>query len=201
MKHFTPKNLKTIVWDVDDVLNELMRNWYESFWRSENPSCKISFDSISENPPHELLGISKQTYLDSLDRFRKSDQAANMRPVSVLREWFELNGPYFYHIALTATPLQTASKTAEWVFRHFGAWIRSINFVPSPREGENIPAFHESKADFLAWWKQADIFVDDNPVNLAEAEALGIHTLCIPQPWNDNKLTLSETLAQLSALR
>jgi len=195
------KTLKTIVWDVDDVLNELMKNWFELYWLSDNPACKITYDNISENPPHQILGMNKQAYLDSLDQFRQSEHAVNMKPVPALIEWFKVNGGNFHHIALTASPLRSASKSSEWVFRHFGAWIRSFNFVPSMRIHENIPAFHNTKADFLRWWQQADIFVDDNPVNLAGAETLGIQTVCIPQPWNSSKHTLAETLEGLANLR
>ncbi len=194
------KGLKTIVWDVDDVLNELMKNWFELFWLPDNPDSQITYNDITENPPHQLLGISNQTYLDSLDEFRWSEHARNMKPVPAILQWFKLNGGNFHHIALTATPLQTASKSADWVFRHYGAWIRSFNFVPSRRVYENITPFYETKADFLQWWQKADIFVDDNPGNLAGAEGLGIRAVCIPQPWNDSKHTLTETLNILTGL-
>jgi 5'(3')-deoxyribonucleotidase len=194
------KGLKTIVWDVDDVLNELMKSWFELFWLPNNPTCKITYDKLSKNPPHQILGVNKQEYLDSLDQFRKSEYALRMRPTPVLVEWFESNGGKFHHIALTSTPLQSAAKSAEWVIRNFGAWIRSFNFVPSMRMHQFIPKYNETKEDFLKWWKKADIFVDDNPVNLSAIEALGIKTICIPQPWNRNKRTLAETLEELTNL-
>lgn len=193
--------MKTIVWDVDDVLNELMKNWFELAWLPYHPYCGISYGDISENPPHNILKISKKEYLDSLDQFRQSDFATNMEPVPSLKMWFDNHGKYFHHIALTATPLKTASKSAEWVIRHFGTWIRSFNFVPSKREQEQLPIFHPTKEYFLRWWGKADIVIDDNPVNLAEAETLGIQTVCMPQPWNHSRFTPEEALEILTSLR
>ncbi len=61
--------MKTIVWDVDDVLNNLMGDWFKK-WRSLHPACTLSYDNISGNPPHELLDINVDEYKHSLDTFR-----------------------------------------------------------------------------------------------------------------------------------
>ena len=62
--------MKTIVWDVDDVLNNLMQSWLETAWLPAHPACQITYRLLTENPPHHLLGISKIEYLQSLDDFR-----------------------------------------------------------------------------------------------------------------------------------
>jgi hypothetical protein len=201
IKKYGRPNLKTIVWDVDDVLNELMREWFTLCWVPDHGDQRITYEDIRENPPHQILGMSRQEYLASLDRFRLSEYAANMYPKPSLIKWFETYGNEFHHVALTATPLKSASKSAAWVMRHFGTWIRSYNFIPSMREHECLRVFHASKEDFLRWWGKADILVDDHPVNLTGAASLGIRAVCMPQPWNSCELNLAQTLELLGDLR
>ena len=192
--------MKTIVWDVDDVLNDLMRTWFERCWAPSHPDCPIGYGQISENPPHELLGVSKSEYLASLDDFRVSEIAREMAPVPEVLVWFRQYGDRFRHAALTATPLHTAPTSAAWVMRHFGAWIRSFHVIPSPRQGEPIPVYDQSKEDFLRWWGQADVLVDDSPLNVASAQALGIGAVLIPRPWNQSQTTFAEALDVLTGL-
>ena len=190
--------MKTIVWDVDDVLRDLMRTWFERWWVPSHPNCPIDYDQISENPPHQLLGISKTAYLASLDQFRLSEVAREMSPVSEVLTWFREHGDRFRHIALTATPLRTAPASAAWVIHHFGQWIRSFHLVPSMRQDEQIPVYDQSKEDFLRWWGKGDILVDDSPLNVGVAQVLGIQTMLIPRPWNQSQLTLVEALDVLT---
>jgi hypothetical protein len=192
--------VKTVAWDVDDVLNDLMRTWFEHYWLPSHRGCPISYDTISENPPHTLLGISISEYLTSLDDFRLSKMAREMNPVPEVLSWFRQHGAHFRHVALTSTPLRATHISAAWVMRHFGWWIRSFNVIPSPRNGEEIPVYDQSKEDFLHWWGRVDILVDDNPFNVAAAQSLGIQTILIPRPWNQSPLTLGEALNTLWGL-
>jgi len=192
--------VKTIIWDVDDVLNDLMRTWFERWWIPSHLGCPITYDQISKNPPHELLGVSKSEYLASLDEFRLSELAREMMPLPEILAWFYQKGDHFRHIALTATSLRTAPVSAAWVMRHFGRWIRSFHLVPSMRQGEKIPVYDQSKEEFLRWWGKGDILVDDNPLNIDVAEVLGIQTVLIPRPWNQSRLTLGEVLCVLTRL-
>lgn len=192
--------MKTIAWDVDDVLNNLMQTWFEHHWMSSHPECPISYDQISENPPHALLGVSISEYLDSLDEFRLSKIAREMHPLLEVLAWFHQYGEHFRHIALTATPLRAAPTSVAWVIRHFGWWIRSFHVVPSPRKGEQIPVYDQSKEDFLRWYGKVDILADDNPLSVAVAQAIGIQAILIPRPWNQSQLTLPETLNTLTDL-
>ena len=111
--------LKTIVWDIDDVLNNLMRRWLEDEWLPGNGDSSVSYADIRENPPCRILGCSLDDYLASLDRFRMT-KAALLDPNPEVLRWFHERGDRFLHVALTATPLVAAPVSAEWVMRHFG---------------------------------------------------------------------------------
>lgn len=191
-------NQPTIIWDVDDVLNSLTQVWFETHWLREHPECSLRYEELVENPPHRLLQVPLGVYLDSLDRFRTTGPFARLEPVAEVLAWFEQHGEAFRHIALTATPLQSASHSAEWVMRLFGRWIRGFCLVPSAREGRPHPRFDLTKAEFITWWGKGDVFVDDNPGNIEAARALGLRTVLIPRPWNECRLTLAQSLQQLT---
>ena len=190
----------TIAWDIDDVLNELMRFWFNKKWLIEYPKCSLKYDEIKENLPHKLLGVSKEKYLTSLDEFRLSMQYRNMQPVLEVKKWFLQNGEFFRHIAITAVPIHAAYVSAEWVLRHFGIWIRTFHFVPSVRKGLRMPQYDKSKKDFLRWFGKVGIFIDDNEANIQDCINLGIKSILFPQPWNRSKLTISETLEMLKGI-
>lgn len=192
--------MQTIAWDVDDVLNDLMRVWFEERWLKEHPGCAIRYEDITENPPYRLLGVSRTEYLHSLDEFRLSDGYQTMSPLPEVKEWFLNHGPHFRHVVLTATSLAAAPASSAWVIRHFGEWIRTFNFIPSKRDGQNIPEYDGSKADFLKWFDKADVFVDDNEANLQGAEQLGMKCVLIPRPWNRGGKSVTEALDTLSGL-
>jgi hypothetical protein len=50
-----------LIWDIDDVLNTLMQQ-YAACGLPENAK-RLSYDELTENPPHRLLRISKEDYL------------------------------------------------------------------------------------------------------------------------------------------
>ena len=189
----------TIVWDVDDVLNDLMAEWFTHVWLPEHPDCLLGYQDLSGNPPHEALGIERDEYLRSLDLFRESERAASMAPAAEVLAWFRANGHRFRHIALTARPLATAPDVAHWVMLHFGTWIRCFGVVPS-RIDSDIPLYDRSKADFLAWLGCGDILIDDSPENIQQAQLLGLKTFMPRQPWNRSPLTMQALLDRLSGL-
>jgi 5'(3')-deoxyribonucleotidase len=188
--------MKTIIWDVDDVLNDLMRDWLETWWLKGHPDSAITYQDISQNPPNNILGISVEEYLASLDVFRNSE-GLKMKPVSEVLDWFEKYGSRFRHIALTAVPLRAADTSAAWVIKYFGKWIRSFNFVPSARQDEVIPVYDKTKANYLQWWGKGDIFIDDNLVNVQNVQELGINAILMPAPWNGNKNSKTDILNSL----
>jgi FMN phosphatase YigB (HAD superfamily) len=189
--------MKTIVWDVDDVLNDLMHAWYEQTWLPKRPQCTWRYEELTENPPHRLLGITRDEYLVSLDAFRASSAGHVLPPVPEVLDWFRRCGHKYRHAVLTATPLASAPSSGAWVLTHFGNWVRSFNFVPSKRETVHSLVYDETKADYLRWWGQADILVDDNPDNIDSAQQLGVRGVLMPRPWNNSRLPIADTLNSL----
>lgn len=189
--------MKTIVWDVDDVLNDLMRFWFKHSWLSHHPPCKIKYGDLTENPPHHLLGITRQQYLHSLDAFRNSAKAQAMRPNAALLKWFRAYGHLARHVALTSRPLHTVPLLSQWVFRHFGVWIRTFAFIPT-RADKAIPFYDRDKCEYLKWLAKTDVLVDDSPENIKCAKDLGIKGLLYPRPWNQSDLTVTQLLRILA---
>lgn len=192
----------TIAWDVDDVLNDLMRDWFETGWKTEHWECKVTYNDLSENPPHRILGVSKEHYLESLDEFRSRSFHNRMVPVLPVKEWFVNHGHEFRHIALTSVPFFAASESARWVLTYFGEWIRTFHFVPSSRSSCDIPTYDKTKQEFLEWIQRVDCLVDDNEDNVEGARSVGIKGLLFPRPWNSEKnKSVESVLATLSSLQ
>lgn len=189
--------MRTIVWDVDDTLNDLMRVWLEKWFLPRHRSVKASYAGITENPPHGLLGVTLAQYQRSLDAFRLSGYYAAMPPAPSALRWFRSHGHKFRHIALTAVPLAAAHESSAWVFRHFGRWIRTFHVVPSPRSDFRARDYDAHKADFIKRLDRCDVFVDDSPANLAPAARLGVRCVLAPRPWNAGKGTLSGALGAI----
>lgn len=187
----------TIVWDVDDVLNELMQTWFTESWKPWHLACELSYSDITENPPDRVLGVSQPEFLSSLDTFRVSERARNMQPNPAVLDWLQSCGSGYRHMALTARPLNSAAYAAEWVFRHFGAYIRSFGVVPT-RLSPGAPAYDRDKGEFLRWLGKADILVDDSEENPRKAAALGIRGVLYPQPWNHSSQTVCKALESLA---
>jgi phosphoglycolate phosphatase-like HAD superfamily hydrolase len=189
--------MMTIVWDVDDVLNDLMLTWFTETWKPSHPSCDLSYSEITENPPDRVLGIPRSEYLSSLDAFRLSDRARNMPPNPAVLEWLHRNGAGYRHMAVTARPLASTPPVAEWLFRHFGSFMRTFGVVPA-RLSASVPAYDRDKGEYLRWLGKADILVDDSEENLRAAEKLGICGVLYPQPWNHSSQTAREALESLA---
>jgi hypothetical protein len=188
--------MKTIVWDVDDVLNNLMEAWLEEAWKPAHPRCDVPYAGIVKNPPHDILGISETEYLSSLDVFRHSEQARSMRPNTAILEWLQSFGDCYRHVALTARPLAATPPAAEWLFRHFGGYFRCFGVAPC-RLDPTVPAYDRNKADFLAWFGGADYLVDDSPDNIEMVGSIGVQGILFPQPWNCGMRTVSDILHSL----
>ena len=186
-----------VVWDVDDVLNNLMASWLEQVWVPAHPDHPVACAQVLANPPHEQLGIDRGAYLASLDDFRTGDRYAGMPPNPRILAWLEANGERCYHVALTATAFRAAPSTSAWVLRHFGRWIREFAFVPADRPGEDLPRFDADKGAWLARLRGPALLVDDAPANLRAATAVGVATVRWPQPWNGASGTEDDALADL----
>jgi hypothetical protein len=191
--------MTVVVWDIDDVLNELMRVWFEQHWRPQHAECGIHYHGITANPPHHVLGISEPEYLASLDEFRAAEVARRLAPNAQVLEWFQAEGHRHRHVALTARPLQSAPAAAEWMFLHFGDYIRTFGVVPS-RLDARAPTYDRTKREFLEWFGKGGILVDDSELNVAAAQSLGMHGVLFPQPWNSSRSSVAETLELVSRL-
>jgi hypothetical protein len=190
--------MKTIVWDLDDVLNRFTQSWLHQAWRVEHPECRTPFAALRSNPPLRELNASREEYLESLDRFRLSPAGRDLKPHPQVLDWFRQSGDRFRHHVLTARPTRTAGAAAAWVFTHFGRWVRHFHFVPSPRSDESLPPYDTAKSEALARLGAVDIFIDDSPLNVAAASALDIHAFLFPQPWNASAQSVPEILLELT---
>lgn len=177
--------MRTIVWDVDDVLNDLMRDWFEGPGRAMATRPDVAYDDLTSNPPHGELGVALQAYLDSLDRFRQTEYRT-VAPLPEALSWFTQHGHRAHHVALTAVPLPAAHVSAEWVVRHYGGWIRTFAFAPSRGAGAARPDAH-AKTDYLRWLGKGDVYVDDREENVRAAEGLGMRGVVMPRPWNGGR--------------
>ncbi len=193
------RNQPTVVWDIDDVLNDLTRVWLERCWRKSHPKCRRRYVELAENPPHRILGIPKEDYLASLDRFRLSGAYARLKPNPEILAWFERSGGRYRHLALSAVPLAAAGVSCAWLFKHFGRWIRSFHVVPSARPGQRVCGNRETKSEFLKRWGGADFFVDDNEENVRSAASAGIRTFLRPQPWNRGRGSVKDMLRKMES--
>lgn len=189
----------TIFWDVDDVLNDLMQSWFVEAWKPGHPECTLAYSDFTENPPDRVLGVDRAAYLESLDAYRASDRARELRPNIAILDWLRQYGHRYRHAALTARPLASAPAAAEWLFRHFGAWLRSFGLVPS-RPAADVPVYDRDKGDFLRWFGNAAVLIDDSEENTRAAERFGFRTLLYPQPWNQSLLTVPEMLGKLTQI-
>ena len=190
--------LPVIVWDVDDVLNDLMRSWFEGHWLPQNPDCPVSsYQDLQDNPPHQLLGIAKETYLASLDEFRLSSAFQGLRPVPEVIAWFRKFGAGFQHLALTAVPRATVGASAGWVMRNFGDWIRGFAYVPALRENDNFPVYAQTKGEYLRG-KEIALFIDDSEENVRQVAKENIKTLLFPRPWNSGEDSVAEFMKKIA---
>lgn len=189
---------RTVVWDVDDVLNELTRSWLNDIWVPAIPQRVVRYEDLRENPPHALLGIGLGEYLSSLDQFRLSSGYARLAPNPEILAWLRENGDRCRHVALTATALRTAPTTADWVLRNFGRWIREFAFIPALRDGEDLPVYDTDKRMWMARLGDDALLIDDSPQNVAGATAGGVEALCWPQPWNAGGSSVIRTLQALT---
>lgn len=190
----------TLAWDVDDVLNDFMRCWFEKWWCVKNASCTLSYHNLVTNPPYEILGITLEEYQNSIDEFRLSRFFQQIPPNQEIYKWFCEYGQFFRHIAVTAVPRIAASASASWTFKYFGDWLRSFHFVPSQRPGEKLPQYDSTKGEYLSWLSKVDVFIEDNESNVLELEKLGMRTIVVAQPWNSSKITIEELLSMLTGM-
>jgi hypothetical protein len=187
----------TIAWDMDDVLNNLVWAWFHGEWLPSHPDCRLRYQDLVENPPHRILGIGQREFLELIDAFRESEKAANLTPNREILDWLAAYGARCLHVVLTARPTGSLPQMSHWLFRHFGSYVRALGVVPV-RLKPDEPAYHKSKGEFLAWFGNVDVMVDDSEENLRSTEASGVRGIVFPQPWNSSRGTVYDALQLLT---
>ncbi|MBA4388989.1 MAG: hypothetical protein C0404_13490 [Verrucomicrobia bacterium] len=177
-----------------------MKVWLENSWVPEHPGATITYDALKANPPHELLGVDRETYLSSLDAFRLSGRYDRMEPNRVVLEWFQAHGAGSRHVALTRAPMAAAHISAAWVMKHFGVWIRTFHLIPSPRRRQELPVYDGNKGEYLAHIGGADLLIDDAMDNAGSALESGVKTLLFPRPWNTSRMSVNQLLDEITRI-
>ena len=185
-----------IVWDVDDVLSCLMESWLEH-WNQENDS-NVSLKDIKENPPHKILGISREMYFNSLDNFRNTEAGKNVQENSTMKNWFKNHGNKYNHIACTARPIETMPNQAWWIYHNYGCWIHTVHASGTFRKLKTDYRM-VSKADFISWIDKKVIFIDDSEDNVKAVSATGSETILYPRPWNDADYSPENFITRLNS--
>ncbi len=189
------------MWDVDDVLNPLMRDWLEHQKRLESISSTFEYADLINPDFSETLGWPRQNFLVALDEFRLEFQG-RLEPNELIQNWFRQNHSMnVKHVALTATPRTVSDISRDWVAQNFGEFIDDFYLAPSARDTDLLPRKrkHDFYMDFKAEYREV-IAIDDRPDNLSDARDAGISTLCWPQPWNGSLLDSESTLKALSMM-
>lgn len=174
-----------IVWDFDDVLFPLTEFWFAAY--GHRIQSKITqYDQITENPPHVIMGISREQYHESLDQFRNSEQAQSLQINRKILEWLGVNGTAYKHYILTARPINTIKSAQKWLKNNFFEPLEGFGFVPAERPGQDLSGYYRTKQDYLKGEGiQFEYFVDDNPVTInAVANIHTATTILFPAPWN-----------------
>ena len=168
------------------------------YMTDEYKGPKIQYEQIVQNPPHDILGISKEKYLQTLDKFRTM-MYFTLKPNQEILNWFEKNGSKAHFSVLTATPSSCVTFSSRWIFDNFGKWIRTFAYIPSKREGVNDLVFDSTKADWLVR-NHVNIFIDDSPKNIIEVQVRSdnkINCYLVKQPWSNEGMPISDILKEI----
>lgn len=188
-------SLPLLLWDVDDVLNPLTRLCWEDELRARF-APELSWDMLRNNPPLPELNLSRMEYVAELDRFRQRI-TGTMMPVPEVMAFFEEYGNRFRSIVVSAAPVEMMPVSAAWVLQHFGKWIQSTIFVPSPRAGVTVgsAAFADKSEAVLAL---NGMLIDDAEANVEQVRRAGGKAMLFPAPWNSaRKICYSSFFSQL----
>ena len=192
--------MQTIAWDVDDVLNDLMRVWLDLWWVPSNPQPQVRSAARGKNPPHDLVGTTLMEYQSSLDSFRLWVFFRRMEPIADVRSWSHLpRRPVSSHrIDRRPAPLTTGlGGVGDPSLR---ALIRGFHFVPSLRHGEDLPTYDLTKGEYFRRVAHVDVIIDDNRDHVDDARRSGLKAVLFPRPWNRCKSTVPEALDELAKL-
>lgn len=187
-------NLPLIVWDVDDVLNNLMASWIDD-WSYRNKK-KYRINDLIENPPNRMLKISLEEYYNDLDTFRNENNGDHIPVNKEIMVWFKEKGHLFHNIACTARSKSTRACQARWIYNNYGNWISTVNMSYSGRLKNKKDSLN--KIEFLGFLNKDLLFIDDNEDTIKEAKDMGFDTLLYPQPWNSSTITVNELINKIN---
>ncbi len=191
----------TLIWDLDDVLNDQTRLWLERSWCVAHPDKAVTYDELTENPPHRILGVTREEYLASMDEFRASSAGVRLRVPDEVTAWFRSNGRRARHVVVTACPQRFAADRARWVYENLGPWMCGVHVVPSPRPGDTVQLQDRTKSDWLRWFGRSDaVLIDDAPEYISAARNLSMRAIVVPHPWNGASGTRADALRQIDSL-
>lgn len=188
--------MKTIIWDVDDTLNNFRFDWFlHNKEELKKIDHDISYDYFNIKNPYNILNDNKDTFIKSLKDFKNY----NHFKITVNKEiynWFYKYGKNYNHIILTKCSKDYFEFAVNFVNKYFGKWIQSYNYI-SGNKKDNLNEFL-TKAEFIKkYFKEIKYFIDDSEKNCKQVEELGIKTFCPKQPWN-NGMDIKDILEELN---
>src|ERR1019366_3687492 len=102
-------------------------------------------------------------------------------PNGGILDWFRCHGARHRHMALTARPLDSVPYLSEWLFHHFGNYLRFFGVVPARLEN-GVPRYDTNKEDFLRWFGKADVLIDDSRETSPRRAGWAFETCSIRSP-------------------
>jgi hypothetical protein len=184
--HKREKDCPLLVWDVDDVLNDLTLRVLEVLGFSTIPT---PVDLIPDpSKLIESLGIDHDYYIGALDHFRRT-RFQELQPNHDVIKWLHSYGERFTCMALTSTPVEFFPVSAMWVMTHFNPWIDTIGCTPSKRPTDPLGMRYVTKGEHLQRLKVPYILIDDSAKNLTSVDPMSGKGMIFPTPWNSTQNT------------
>jgi hypothetical protein len=118
------------VWDVDDVLNNLTKDFISYIAPS------IPYKEILNPNIHDSLGLSQNDYHYELDNFRRREYL-NLKPNLEITDFIKSRKGSMHYI-LTSVPHEFIEISFCWVKRNFDKTFFGYLFAPSRREDINL---------------------------------------------------------------
>ena len=178
-------NNSLYIWDVDDVLNNLTKDFINYI----TPS--IPYETILNPNIHDSLGLSQDDYLYELDNFRRREYL-NLKPNLDLTNFIK-SRKNSMHYVLTSVPHEFIEISFCWVKRNFDKTFFGYLFAPSRRENGNLKMpIKRDHLNNLNLFGRKTFFIDDNPYNFINIDNTSITKVLWPQPWNSSGKSLKK---------
>jgi uncharacterized HAD superfamily protein len=181
---------RVIATDIDEVLAELI----EAFLTYHNKNYNTDFrkKDIFNYNLHKVFGYSQKVVLERFERFYKSEDFKNLKPVNDSQEVIEKLSKDNDIIIITARSEGIAEQTKEWLHKYFNSNFKHIHFMNTTFDSNTTI----EKADICLEYG-ANIFIEDSYKNATNAAKKGIKSYLYTQPWNQNKNHLHSNLVRV----